>query len=223
MKLLDYYTELVVRYKWRKLNSDNFTRIGKNRNQKVLSLIKKGNLTVGKGSYGTLNIDTTGNADEKLHIGAYCSISSQSTFLLSGIHTTKTLFSYPFDIMCFHEEHTSLTKGPVILEDDVWVGDQALIMSGVRIGQGAVIGAGSLVTKDVPPYAIVGGVPARVIRYRFEQEIIKKLLQFDLSSIVTSEDAKQLLFQEINADNLDKILMLLKEKNLIKEKAKAEK
>lgn len=68
-----------------------------------------------------------------------------------------------------------------MIKDDVWIGAQATIMSGVTIGQGAVIGAKALVTKDVPPYAIVGGVPAKVIKYRFEKEIIDELLKIDFS------------------------------------------
>ena len=149
--------EYGVKLLWKKHNKDNFTGLGKNKNWKIKKLITEGHLTVGKGTYGALNIDTTGNCDEGLHIGAYCSISNQCTFLLSGIHPLNTLFTYPFDIMFFHEEHCSLTKGPIIIGDDVWIGDGAMIMSGVKIEQGAVIGAGSLVTKDVPPYAIVGG------------------------------------------------------------------
>lgn len=70
-----------------------------------------------------------------------------------------------------------------MIKDDVWIGAQATIMSGVTIGQGAVIGAKALVTKDVPPYAIVGGVPAKVIKYRFEKEIIDELLKIDFSKL----------------------------------------
>lgn len=76
-------------------------------------------------------------------------------------------------------DREAISKGDIIVKDDVWIGRNALIMSGVNIGQGAVIAAGAVVTKDVPPYAIVGGVPAKVIRYRFEEEIINELVNVD--------------------------------------------
>ena len=65
---------------------------------------------------------------------------------------------------------------PIIIENDVWIGYRVTILSGIRIGNGAIVAAGSVVTRDVPPYSIVGGVPARIIRYRFNQEIIRELL-----------------------------------------------
>ena len=75
------------------------------------------------------------------------------------------------------------SKGDIIVDDDVWIGQRALIMSGVHIGQGAIIASGAVVTKDVPPYAIVGGVPARIIRFRFSEKIIKELLKIDYSML----------------------------------------
>lgn len=75
------------------------------------------------------------------------------------------------------------SKGSIIVDDDVWIGYRATIMSGVHIGQGAVVAAGAVVTKDVPPYAIVGGVPARVIKYRFSPEVIEHLLKLDYSKL----------------------------------------
>ena len=72
------------------------------------------------------------------------------------------------------------TKGSIIVKDDVWIGTNAIICSGVTIGQGAIIAAGAVVTKDVAPYAIVGGNPAKVIKYRFDEEIRNKLLSIDI-------------------------------------------
>ena len=77
----------------------------------------------------------------------------------------------------------ALSRGDIIVKDDVWIGENALIMSGVTLGQGCIVAAGAVVTKDVPPYAIVGGVPAKVIRYRFTEAQIEKLIQIDYSKL----------------------------------------
>ena len=77
----------------------------------------------------------------------------------------------------------AISKGDIIVDDDVWIGYGATILSGVHIGQGAVVAAGAVVTKDAPPYAIVGGVPARVIKYRFSPEVIEQLLKLDYSKL----------------------------------------
>ena len=87
------------------------------------------------------------------------------------------------------EKQEAISKGDIILEDDVWIGQRAMIMSGIRIGQGAVVAAGAVVTKDVPPYAIVGGVPAKVIRYRFAPELTQELMKIDYNRL----DRKQIL------------------------------
>lgn len=73
----------------------------------------------------------------------------------------------------------AISKGDIIVDDDVWIGYGAIILSGVHISQGAIIAAGAVVTKDVPPYAIVGGVPANILKYRFSKEIIQELLKID--------------------------------------------
>lgn len=80
-------------------------------------------------------------------------------------------------------ESQPYAKGDIIVEDDAWIGYGAAILSGVHIGQGAVVAADSIVTKDVPPYAIVGGVPAKVIKYRFAPEMIAELMKVDYSRL----------------------------------------
>lgn len=72
-------------------------------------------------------------------------------------------------------------KGAIIVDDDVWIGESAIIMAGVHIGRGAVIGAGAVVTKDVPPYAVAVGTPAKIVKYRFDHETIDKLLKIDFN------------------------------------------
>ena len=122
---------------------------------------------------------------DRLIIGKFCSIACGAKFLFnSANHALNSLSNYPFPI--FFEEWqldkgniTSAwdNKGDIIIGNDVWIGYEAVIMAGVHIGDGAVIAARAVVTKDVPPYTIVGGTPARKIRMRFEEETIAKLQQ----------------------------------------------
>ena len=122
---------------------------------------------------------------DKLKIGKFCSIACGAKFLFnSANHTMKSLSSYPFPI--FFEEWgldvkdiTSAwdNKGDIVIGNDVWIGDEAVIMAGVTIGDGAIIGTRAVVTKDVPPYTIVGGVPAKTIRKRFSDGTISDLLK----------------------------------------------
>ena len=122
---------------------------------------------------------------DRLIIGKFCSIACGAKFLFnSANHTLKSLSNYTFPL--FFEEWglnkknvTSAwdNKGDIIIDNDVWIGYEAVIMAGVHIGDGAVIAARAVETKDVPPYTIVGGTPARKIRMRFEEETIAKLQQ----------------------------------------------
>lgn len=122
---------------------------------------------------------------EQLKIGKFCSIACGAKFLFtSANHAMGSLSTYPFPIF-FEEwgldvkEITSAwdNKGDIIIGNDVWIGFEAVILSGARIGDGAIIGARAVVTKDVPPYTIVGGVPARPIRKRFDEATIEKLIR----------------------------------------------
>ncbi len=121
---------------------------------------------------------------DRLTVGRFCSIACGAKFIFtSANHTQKSLSTYTFPL--FYEEwgldKEGITdawdnKGDIIIGNDVWIGYEAVIMSGVTIGDGAVVGARALVTKDVPPYTVVGGVPAKVIKRRFSDEIIAELL-----------------------------------------------
>lgn len=122
---------------------------------------------------------------DKLVIGKFCSIACGARFLFnSANHTMDSLSTYPFPL--FFEEWESDrkdvaaswdNKGDIIIGNDVWIGYEAVILAGVTIGDGAVIGTRALVTKDILPYTIVGGVPARPIRKRFSEETISSLLE----------------------------------------------
>ena len=122
---------------------------------------------------------------DKLQIGKFCSIACGVKFLFnSANHTLSSLSTYTFPLF-FEEwglEKKDVTnawdnKGDIVIGNDVWIGYEAVILAGVTIGDGAVIGTRAVVTKDVPPYTIVGGVPAKPIRKRFSQETIDALLK----------------------------------------------
>jgi acetyltransferase-like isoleucine patch superfamily enzyme len=137
---------------------------------------------VGDYTYGNPNVVSWGEG-RKLFIGNYCSIASGVTIFLGGNHRSDWVTTYPFSaITDTWPEATGVSghpqsNGDVRIENDVWLGANCTVMSGITIENGAVIAASSLVTKDVPPYAIVGGNPARIIRYRFNEEIVKRLLK----------------------------------------------
>lgn len=121
---------------------------------------------------------------EKLIIGKFCSIACGTKFLFNcANHSLKSLSTYTFPL--FYEEweleKSNITtawdnKGDIVIGNDVWIGYEAVIMVGVHIGDGAIIAARAVVTKDVPPYTIVGGTPAKEIRKRFDAEVIQQLL-----------------------------------------------
>lgn len=121
---------------------------------------------------------------DRLIIGKFCSIACGARFFFTaGNHSMKSLSNYTFPVF-FDEwgmEGKNIAsawdnKGDIVIGNDVWIGYEAVILSGVHIGDGAVIGTRAVVTKDVPPYTIVGGVPARPIRRRFDEETVEKLL-----------------------------------------------
>ena len=120
---------------------------------------------------------------DKLLIGKFCSIACGAKFIFtSANHTLKSLSSYTFPLF-FEEWDLPKTevaaawdnKSDIMIGNDVWIGYEAVVMPGVYVGNGAIIGARAVVTKDVEPYAIVGGVPAKPIRKRFDQDTILKL------------------------------------------------
>jgi virginiamycin A acetyltransferase len=120
---------------------------------------------------------------DKLIIGKYCSIACGAKFIFtSANHSQKSLSTYPFPIF-FDEWGLDIkeivnawdNKGDIVIGNDVWIGYEAVIMQGVRIGDGAIIGTRAVVTKDVLPYSIVGGVPAKIIKMRFDDKTVQKL------------------------------------------------
>jgi chloramphenicol O-acetyltransferase type B len=134
--------------------------------------------TIGRYSYGTpaLHFASSGAT---LRVGQFCSIADQVKIFLGGEHRLDWVTTYPFPQMLPAAQGISghpSTKGDVIIGNDVWIGHGATILSGVTIGDGAVVGAHAVLARDVPPYAIVGGNPARLVRHRFSPAQVDALL-----------------------------------------------
>lgn len=174
---------------WRKRNPKNQTVLA--------NIVDFDCVTVGDYSYGSIYLLTIGNK-YKLKIGRFCSIAGECIFLLCADHPIDRISTFPFHSKCLLDNETdAISKGDIVINDDVWIGERSMILSGVTIGQGAVVCAGAVVTSDVPPYAIVGGVPAKIIKYRFDGETIKAMLMIDYSQIDRNYISKNInLFQK---------------------------
>lgn len=118
----------------------------------------------------------------KITVGSFTSIADRVVVFLGGNHRTDWITTYPFgtvatDVFPYPKCATNVSKGDVIIGNDVWIGSNVTIMSGVTVGDGSIVAANSTVTKNVEPYTIVGGNPAKLIRKRFTDVQIKKLLE----------------------------------------------
>jgi len=196
--LKQYILLVLFKTKWRVNNSHNLTQA------KSIFPIKK--VSVGNATYGSLDVRSYGNDNEFLQIGNYCSIAGEVLFVLSGGHNYKRCSNYPFPKIPYDICNDSTTNGPIIVEDDVWIGIRVTILSGVRLGKGCVIGAGSIVTKDVPPYAIFAR--GKIIKYRFSKDLIDKVSRIDFSKIDTDtlKNYKKYCQDMVNIDNINEIL-----------------
>jgi len=141
-------------------------------------------MTFGKYTYGSLEIIWE-NPNAKLIVGNFCSFAGNIVIYLGGNHRTDWITTFPFGHIHqgifnnFNGEGHPSTKGDVVIGNDVWIGDNVTVMSGVKIGDGAVIAANSHVVKNVEPYSITGGNPAKLIKYRFTKGQIEKLLEIE--------------------------------------------
>ena len=157
------------------MSAASHTRVGK---------IGKSTITLGRFTYGEQYLSILQwDEGSNLEIGSFCSIADNITIILGGNHRTDWITTFPFGHI-FRDELEGAniaghprSNGDIIIGNDVWIGRGATILSGIKIGDGAVIAANSTVTKDVQPYEIVGGNPARVIKKRFNEKITELLLK----------------------------------------------
>ena len=144
-------------------------------------LWRTGVISMGVGSYGQPFVHYHEGDSARVVIGRYCSIASAAAFMPGGNHRVDWVSAYPFRLRyglegALRDGHPT-TKGDINVGNDVWIGNDAIVLSGVTIGDGAVIAAKAVVTKDVPPYAIVAGNPGRVVAERFTKEQREALLR----------------------------------------------
>lgn len=179
-------SDLRNRHRYRKRNTHNNTSLKQGLNEKCVHC--------GKYTYGEINsINSDGKTN--LYIGNFVSIAPDVTFVVSGEHSVNHLSTFPFKNRIINGEFEALSKGDIIIGDDVWIGENAIILSGVKVGQGAVIAAGAVVTREVPPYSVVAGVPGKIIKYRFSEGVIEFLMTLDYNK----------LSKKMISDNLEKL------------------
>lgn len=136
---------------------------------------------------------------DRLIIGDYVCIGAESVILMGGNHTHCLDFIslYPF-VETLKASYQA--KGDTVLSDGCWLGMRCMIMPGIHIGEGAVIAAGSVVTKDIPPYAVVGGAPARLIKYRFPPDIVERIVKLNIYQ--KSEQTLKRLIPLLSSDDI---------------------
>ena len=136
---------------------------------------------MGRHTYGDPTVEIYQGSESRVTIGQFCSISPRVRIVLGGRHPAEWVSTYPFRVKWglpeAFQDGMPATKGDVRIGSDVWIGTEAMILSGVEIGHGAIVAARSVVTRDVRPYAIVAGVPAREIALRHSEEQIAQLLR----------------------------------------------
>lgn len=190
-----------MKSKWRKRNPHNLTI--------AASLFNPDSVRVGRKTYGELHINLGTNPARRVTIGAFCSIAPQVSFIINP-HNYRFFSTWGWQIYAYHERNYDWEKKTeIVVEDDVWIGQGATILGGAVLRQGCVIGANTVVSGEIPPYAIYAG--NRIIRYRFTPEICEKLNRIDFARIddATVEAIRGWHKQEINEENVDDLLKVM--------------
>ncbi len=209
----EYKIISILCFKFKKKQADKYSKI-KNviPNGKFLDELKmfSPNISnIGKNTYSRTDLVVQ---NENTSIGSFCSIG-EKVVLGHGEHPINFLSTSPYfyftnirwkrEDMPSHDEFWDLE--PISIGNDVWIGNDVFVKNGVKISDGAIIGAKSVITKDVPPYAIVAGAPAKIIKYRFDENIIKELLELKWWEL---DDE---IIKQIPYDNIEEAIKFLKE------------
>lgn len=187
----------------------------KYKNETRYHFLENPNISIGEFTYGIPQLKFYNSI--KLSIGKYCSIADNVTVMGGGIHHLKTFSTYPFhfahpEIFTIKPTLPDPELKETIIGNDVWIGHGATIQSGVKIGDGAVIGTNAVVSKDIPPYAIAIGCPIKILRYRFDEKTVDKLLELKWWDLNPKAINKLLPYLD-NIDHFIKELELVKSQN----------
>ena len=218
--MISIFKSIKARYQWRQEYSEFINKWNTQNAHNSVVPTKNFNtkrVTIGSYSYGALDLYAYNeqNITDVLQIGNFVSISSNVKLFLDEQHQSKTFTTFPLKSIFFgmKSPDDALSKGSTIIGDEVWIGADTNIMSGVQIGKGTIIATGSVVVSNLPPYCIAGGVPAKVIKFRFSKEIINELVQINLIDIPKPiiEKNIDLFYEEMNLEVIEKIKKLMKD------------
>jgi acetyltransferase-like isoleucine patch superfamily enzyme len=185
-------------------------------NKQLLGYVGKSPVFCGRYTYGVANVSIREWGEgASLSFGSFCSISTNITIFLGGNHRSDWISTFPFghifqnELGGFEVEGHPATKGDVIIGNDVWIGANSSILSGVTIGDGAIIASNSNVVRDVAPYTIVGGNPAKIIKERFSKNIVDLLLKIKWWDMDLNEIKKmhKILCSKPNVEVLSSMLL----------------
>lgn len=183
----------------------------------IKKLINRGLLEVGSYTYGInhLKIYQSKGSESKVIIGKYCSLAPKINIITGGIHPINWVSTFPFrarlNMDGKFEDGMPYTKGNIEIGNDVWIGTNVTILSGIKIGNGAVIAAGAVVSKDVSPYAIIGGNPAKLIKYRFHEDQINLLMKIQWWNWDNAKILKHVPL--LSSNNIEDFLISCREHN----------
>ncbi|WP_296002930.1 glycosyltransferase [Rugamonas sp.] len=188
---------------WRALNTHNATTLARTAEHIDFQRVR-----VGRMSAGELRIITDGPGHASLSIGSFCSIAGDVQFLAGATAAHDGVSTFPLMARYFGEHAEAAAAAALVVGDDVRIGQRSMILSGVTIGQGAVVAPGSVVSADVAPYTIVGGNPAGVVGRRYDAAVVQKMLRLDYSKVSDAAILAHhdLLRQPLTIDNVDAII-----------------
>lgn len=147
----------------------------------IHDLMERGLLVIGRHTHYSPKVFMFRGSECKVEIGSFCSVGPGVQIIAGGIHPPHWLSTFALRIRLHmdgaYEDGMPETRGDIVIGSDVWLGTDSVVLSGVTIGHGAIVAARSVVTRSVPPYAIVAGNPAKIVKYRFEPHIVDQLLK----------------------------------------------